>query len=90
VHRLSIIGKKDRKPTWPVTGLGPFLLQSEVHCAPSASPEALGSLFTGMADMSTGHDTFTSAVHERLFGDLKLFEPKAMYPFIAVRDRQER
>jgi hypothetical protein len=23
-------------------------------------------------------------------GDLKLFEPKAMCPFIAVRDRQER
>jgi hypothetical protein len=25
-----------------------------------------------------------------LFGDLKLFEPKAMCPLIAVRDREER
>jgi hypothetical protein len=26
----------------------------------------------------------------RIIGDLKLFEPKAMCPFIAVRDREER
>ena len=24
------------------------------------------------------------------FGDLKLFEPKTMYPIIAVREREER
>jgi hypothetical protein len=28
--------------------------------------------------------------NERKIGDLKLFEPKTMCPFIAVRDREER
>jgi hypothetical protein len=27
---------------------------------------------------------------QRVFGDLKLFEPKTMCPLIAVRDREER
>ena len=28
--------------------------------------------------------------HQHILGDLKLFEPKTMYPIIAVRDREGR
>jgi hypothetical protein len=75
VHRLSIIGKKDREADVACNRVGTFSPIVRSPPCPTGIPEALGSLFTGMADMGTVHDTYTSAVHERLFGDMYWIAP---------------
>jgi hypothetical protein len=40
--------------------------------------------------MGAVRNTYTYGPRARRVGDLKLFEPKTMCPFLAVRDREER
>jgi hypothetical protein len=56
--------------------------------APPAWPAASQPPRTGGSALPSSGDT--SAKTSKIFGDLKLFEPKTRCPFLAVRDREER